>query len=184
MGGANWKSILPKDIPSDRLELDRVVLTRGGGRMLIRLTSSELCAESEYLAIKKTFQRVFPETRVSLRVTSPALADSFRREPEGFAAFLTDCLSRSNPGLRSMLANTRWEIRDDPGGTASLMLTAESEANRRYFAETELPARLSRLLWDVFQLRATVTLLDRGDLEEQARRLESLRAQKLEEDAK
>ncbi|MDR1261971.1 MAG: PolC-type DNA polymerase III, partial [Oscillospiraceae bacterium] len=184
MGGTNWKSILTKDLSSDRLELDRVVLTRGGGRMLIRLTSSELCAENEYLAIKKAFQRVFPETRVSLRVTSPALADSFKREPKGFAAFLTDCLSRSNPGLRSMLVNTRWEVRDDPGGTASLMLTAESEANRRYFAETALPARLSRLLWDVFQLRMPVTLLDRGDLEEQARRLESLRAQKLEEDAK
>lgn len=179
-----WKSILPSDISQDRLELERVSVTRDGGRMLIRITSSALCAQSEYLSIKKAFQRAFPQTRVSLRVTSPALAESFLRNPGEYTAFLTDCLSRRNPGLRSMLANALWEIKDDPTGERTLALTAQSAANRDYFAETELPARLSRMLWEVFRLRAAVTLLERGDLDEQARRLESLRAQKIEEDIK
>ncbi|MDR1599598.1 MAG: PolC-type DNA polymerase III [Oscillospiraceae bacterium] len=180
----NWKSILPKDIPPDRLELERVSLTRDGGRMLVRLTSTELCAEGEYLSIKKAFQRAFPQTRVSLRVTSPALAESFLSDPRAYASFLTDCLSRRNPGLRSMLANTTWEIVDGSAESRALTLTAQSAANRDYFAETELPARLSRTLWEVFRLRVSVTLLDRGDLDEQAKRLESLRAQKIEEDIK
>ena len=155
---------------ADHLRLERVSVTEDAGRMLVSLLSSSLVMEEEYFAIKKCLQNRFPETRVSLRVASPALAMEFVNDPGAYSKFLTACLTRGNPGVAAMLNACVWQAEE-----GRLTLIAESEANKAVFAQLNIAGRTERLLWDVFRLRAAVMLLDRGAVDEQAQRLAALR---------
>ncbi|GHV26003.1 DNA polymerase III PolC-type [Clostridia bacterium] len=176
MMNTDWKTRLNCSADLSHMTLERALVSNNGARIEIRLLSDILCDEEPYLDIKQAFQQAFPDAQVSLRVASPGLAESFRENPDSFAPFITKLLSRNNPGARPILSQCMFTC-DDEG----VSIIAESEANRDILRQLAIDRRMSALLYDVFRINMQTHLLERGAIDEQVSRLESLKSQLTEQ---
>ena len=164
MNNASWQGLLGPQLAavSGHLTLSRAKVSRDGQRLLVCFTSDQLIDEKDFLSVKRALQAGFPECRVSLRITSPQLAEDFRRAPDKYGAVLAGCIGRHSPSLRPWLSQVRWTMRD-----GALCVVLPIAAALPYFERNDTAAFLSRIVRDVFAIDVPVRLEVSGDQERQ-----------------
>ena len=77
---------------SGKLTLDRVIYKRGSGHAYFYLLSDTVAGEKEYAAVQKVLRSAFPGVRLSLRIASPSLKDSFLSSPDKYGHVINNIL--------------------------------------------------------------------------------------------
>lgn len=164
----SWQTLLGQPLAplAAHLTLERAKISRDGQRLLICFTSDKLVGERDFLSVKKALQASFPECRVSLRITSPQLAQEFKNDPAKYGAVLTGCIGRHYASLRPWLKDVGWAVED---GVLKAMLPLD--AALPYFEKNDTAAFISRIVKDVFALELPTRFVVSGDQERQIQKI-------------
>lgn len=159
-----WQTLLGQPLRpiAGHLTLSRAKVSRDGQRLLVCFTSDQLIGEKDFLAVKKAIQASFPECRVSVRITSPQLADDFLKNPAEYGAVLTGCIGRHYASLRPWLKDVSWSMEE-----GALLATLPLAAALPYFEKNDTAAFISRIVKDVFAIEVPVRFQVSGDQERQ-----------------
>jgi hypothetical protein len=151
-----WKTLLSRGAPDFEgiLELNRVRVTRDAASMEVSFYSSRLLTGNEINIIRDAFANALPRTKISVGISYPALSGDVRGSIESYAPFLIDLISHSQPACRAFLINAEWRLNGD-----KLTLKTENESGASYLNEREIPARLRRIMWDLFSVECEADII-------------------------
>ncbi|NLD52165.1 MAG: PolC-type DNA polymerase III, partial [Clostridiales bacterium] len=140
-------------------------------RALLSFLCDEIVGEEMFGVMKKILRQAFPSMRVSLRVASPSLADSFLKEPAQHMPLLASIIGRAHPASVSWLPELRVLTEGD-----ALVLEMPDEFSLDYFRKQELTQLLGTAIMDIFRIQPPIMLRLRDDVEDRLRRIEQERA--------
>ncbi|NLC33562.1 MAG: hypothetical protein GX781_09755, partial [Clostridiales bacterium] len=125
-----------------------------------------LVDEKIFKVIKKEIVKALPRMRISLRVASPSLAESFIKEPEKYAHVLLSVIGRAHPAAVSWIPEIHFMSEGD-----ALVLELPDDFSLDYFRKQELSKLISRVIQDVFRIEPPVMLRLRDDVEKRLHRI-------------
>ena len=151
-----WKELLSREAPAldGILELNRVRVTRDVSNMEVSFYASRLLTGDEINNIRNAFAGAFTGTKISIVISYPALSGDVRASIKSYVPFLIDVLAHSQPACRGFLANTEWRLDND-----RLTIRTENESDVSYLKANEIPARLRKIIRDLFGIECEAEVL-------------------------
>ena len=151
-----WKELLSREAPAldGILELNRVRVTRDVSNMEVSFYASCLLTGDDINNIRSAFAGALTGTRISIGISYPALSGDVRASIENYVPFLIEALTHSQPASRGFLANADWRLDND-----RLTIKTENESDTAYLKANEIPARLRKLMRDLFDIECEAEVL-------------------------
>ena len=132
---------------------------------------SDILVDSKmFMALKKILLKAFPSMRLSLRVASPSLADSFLDQPAEYAQVLLAVIGRAHPAALPWADDIRFVSENK-----SIILEMPDNFSLEYFKKQEVTKLLLTAIHDVFRVQPELSLRLRADAD---KRLERLRMER------
>ncbi len=166
---------LYKEIPelSGKLTVERVVFKQAENKIYISFLSQVLVAEKAFLRMESMIRGMYPNTRLAIRVASPALAQDFLENISHYKQVFIDFVTRAHPASASWIGELDWEVQD-----GRVVLTFPDEFALRFMQRGNVSDKLAQAVWDIFRIRVPVELRVRGN---QEARLKALREEREKE---
>lgn len=155
---------------SGKLELKKVLFSKGANKAVFKFESPILVAEAEFLRIEKIIQDIYPNIHVAIRIASPALKDDFLRDIGSYQDVLERFLMRSNNATRAWLKNTAWELINN-----KIVLTCPDEYAVSFYKSQDFESKISQAVYDIFTIKLPVELMVAGEREEWLKKMHELR---------
>jgi len=157
-----WKELLSREAPAldGILELNRVRVTRDVSNMEVSFYASRLLTGDEIINIRNAFAGALTGTRISIIISYSALSGDVRASIKNYIPFLTEALAHSQPACRGFLSNAEWRLDND-----RLTIKTEKESDAVYLKANEIPARLRKIMKDLFGIECeTEVLVNAGSM--------------------
>ncbi|MBQ2028578.1 MAG: PolC-type DNA polymerase III [Clostridia bacterium] len=152
---------------SGKLTLDRVIYKRGSGHAYFYLLSDTVAGEKEYAAVQKVLRSAFPGVRLSLRIASPSLKDSFLSSPDKYGHVINNILLRQHPAVAAWEYDMRYKAEN-----GTVVLELPDDFAYRYFKEQGLIEKINQAIKDIFCVEVNAICRVTGVREETNARIE------------
>ncbi|MDR3086200.1 MAG: hypothetical protein LBU47_07805, partial [Christensenellaceae bacterium] len=193
----NWREALRREgesLPLEGLELEKALLQRQSGSLVLRFTSDAFLNAAQHAALSRALRRMLGDLKLGVRaeVAYPGLKGAFLEDPSQYAGFLFELLSSRMPACSPYLAEASLEM---AGGLLSLIVP--SAMGEELLRAKKAPDALETLLRELFLLKLPVALRcrekeenleaflrERARLDEEAGKLAAQAIQRSENEAK
>ena len=146
------------------LQLSHVDYFEGKKQAVAYFTSHVLVADSQFAQIRKLLQRLFPQFRVALRVSSPGLAGDFLANPDRYAAVFKPILLKNSPALTPYLDSIKWAA-----AVNGISLEIPDPIAFDYMGRHTVRKRLADAIFDIFEIRPEIAVQLAQDAERRTR---------------
>lgn len=155
MDGSAFFDALYQTLPELKgsVQLSHIDYFEGNKHAVAYFTSDTLVAESQFAQIRKLLQRIFPQFRVTLRVSSPGLGGDFLVNPGQYAKVFEPILLKHYPALTPYLASFTWL--PSPDGVA---LEIPDPFAYEYMSRLPVRKKLADAVFDIFDIRPEIVL--------------------------
>ncbi|MGI6173010.1 MAG: PolC-type DNA polymerase III [Christensenellales bacterium] len=174
-----WKELLRDMDPAvhEALTLDRVVTNRAANKLTVKLLSTRLLSEFEFVRIQNALQKGFPKAELELNVSYPALREEVLSDMDKTMRHISLVLMREKPGVMPYLL---WEDASWKLDGEKLTVGVSDEIGLKYMQRNEVDARIERLMQELFHISCRVVLEIKGDTEKCIARIEKGRIEEEE----
>lgn len=162
------KAAIYAAVPSleGKLHFEQVRYDADNRRVYLSFLADVLVGNEPFQAMRKVLAKAFPGMRISLRVASPSLAESFLESPAEYAHMLTGIIARSHPAAISWMPEIRFLSEEK-----ALVLELPDDFSLGYFQKQNLSAQLTTAVEDIFRITPPFVLRLRDDVEKRLKRI-------------
>ena len=175
---------IAREIPelAGKLSAPRIIYVRSQKKTYISFESSVLAGEKQFLKLESILREVFPGRALAVRVISPGLKEDFLKDPTAYRQVLDDFLRRNYPVARGWIGQIGWQMEKNqltnssvlPGDNdveGLLTLVFPDEFSLMVMQQTDVAARLSMAIREIFAVHLRVEMTVEGSREERLRRM-------------
>ena len=139
---------------------EKVLYNKKENKALIYLFSNTLVEANTFLSVEKIIRRQFPNVHLSIRISSPSLADDFLSNLPKYRPVLADFLVRNYPGSVAWVQTADWQIND-----GLLLLTFPDDFSMTYMQNHHVVDRLRQAIYDIFRIEVPIEVGVAGEHE-------------------
>lgn len=160
------------------LTLDRVLMSRDGARMVIRFRAERLLTDKEYRLLCARMREGFPDARVSVRVSYPALRESVLEDVNQYARFVAGLIADQKPGTLPYLFwdDAKWRL---SGDQKRLHVAVSGQMGADFLSQHQVDRMIEDMMRELFSIQCHVLIDVIGDEEQM---LQKIREKRREEE--
>ena len=159
------------------IELSKVQISRATGSMSVVLAASRLLTRREFKKISSAFAGAFPEVKIEVQMTYPALKEKVEADIKCAISLLSELVGHESPASMPFLEwnATEWKLEN-----GKLTICVTSPEGAAFLKTRKVDKLLENLLLRLFGITAAAQIKVTGDDEQKLREIAEARQKELE----